>query len=146
MGLTVLVSRTERAVTLVRWFLDPEKHWEFASGPLLWFSASEFREKGYEIVRRHFRQYKAHRIQPDAIEPLHPPAEERRFKKFLDDQRPVRIGEDPPGMLRLIPMEFRRNSLASLKSLPGDAERKAPLDAPAEAFWKAFDEVLAATE
>ena len=43
-------------------------------------------------------------------------------------------------------MEFQKNTLSWLRGLPEETRRKVPLDASLDVFWKAFDEVLAATE
>jgi hypothetical protein len=146
MGLTILVSRTDQAVTVVQWFLDRSQFLDFACGPLLQFSGEVFRKIGYDLVHSHFKEYQVRDVSPAHLVPLYPPGEERRFQRFLKGQRPIRIGEDPPGRLRLIPMEFRGPNLGGLVSLPLETERSVPLAVPEEKFWRAFDEALGATE
>lgn len=146
MGLTILVSRTEQDVMVVQWFLDRKQFLDFACGPLLRLSGEEFRRIGHDLVRNHFKDYQFRDVSQANPHPLYSPAEEKRFQRFLRDQRPIRIGEDPPGFLRLIPMEFRKYNLSSLMSLPQETERLVSLAAPEEEFWKAFDDVLDATE
>ena len=100
MGLTMLISRKEPVVTIIQWFTDPALRLDLACGPLLRLSLDQFRLTGYGIVRRHFVEYKTRRVSTEDVEPLYPPKDERRFRRFLADQRPIEIGEPPPAFLQ----------------------------------------------
>jgi hypothetical protein len=91
----------------VQWFLDRKQFLDLACGPLLRLSREEFRRIGHDLVRKHFKDYQGRDVSQARLTPLYPAAEEKRFDRLLKDQHPIRIGEDPPGFLRLISMEFR---------------------------------------
>ncbi len=143
MGLTAFIDRARRNVALLEWFLNSRETLECARGPLIIFGESEFRQKGIQFVREHFEAYKTIRVGPGETAPVLASKEDKRF---LKNQRAIRIAEYPPGTLILTPLEFRTFSLNGLVSLPEVSERSVALDGEAAKFWRAFDEALAATE
>jgi hypothetical protein len=143
MGLTVFIDRREPTVNVLQWFLNSRRTLECARGPLVAFGAEQFRESGLQFIREHFEAFKKIRINTGETEPV---LASREDKRFLRNQRAIRIAEYPPGTLILTPLEFRNFSLNGLVSLPVESERSVALAATNAQFWNAFDEVLAATE
>jgi hypothetical protein len=143
MGLTVFIDRTRATVSVLQWFLNLRETLECARGPLVAFDAKEFRESGLRFIRQHFEAYKKTRIGPGDTAPVLVSKEDKRF---LKNQRAIRIAEYPLGQLILTPLEFRKFSLNGLAPLPVELERSVALDAKPSEFWNVFDEVLAATE
>jgi hypothetical protein len=143
MGLTVFIDRKRPTVTVLEWFRDERAILQFARAPLVVFETTEFRQTGLQFIRKHFEAYATIRIGPGEMTPVLP---SRSDNRFLRNQRVIRIEEYPPGTLVLMPYEFRKFSLNGLVPLPVETERRVPLAAESSVFWKAFDEVLAATE
>src|SRR5206468_6825804 len=114
MGLTVFIDRTKPTVSLLQWFLNSRGTLECARGPLVTFGSKEFRESGLEFIREHFEAYKKTRINAGETAPV---LASREDKRFLRNQRAIRMAEYPPGTLILTPLEFRNFSLNGLVSL-----------------------------
>jgi len=145
MGLTVFVDKIRPVVRVLQWFLTPTETVEFACGPLITFEAEEFRREGVTFVRQHFKQYKTRRLRREEIVPVFVTRSERNL---LENQRAVRVQivDDPPDTLVFTPLEIRKRSLNGLFPLPAETERNLTPHAKPAAFWKAFNEALAATD
>ncbi len=145
MGLTIFVDKIRPVVTVLQWYLTPTETVEFACGPLITFEAEDFRREGVAFVRQHFKQYKTTRLRTEQIVPVFVTRKERNL---LENQRAVRVQMvgDPPDTLVFTPLEIRKRSLNGLFPLPPETERNLTLQAEPAAFWKAFNEALAATE
>ena len=141
MSLTILVHPERPEVAIVRWFLDPKVSISYATGPLIQMPLGEFREAGWDWVRRHFREYAKLRLPEEKATPVFAPGEE---KKYLKGRHAVRIRIEDSGVeLTLIPQTFSKYALAGLESSAKETRRSIPINSPPETFWKYFDDVLA---
>lgn len=140
MSLTILVHE-ELPVTIVRWFLDSKGLVLYASGPVVQIPLNEFRATGYDLVRRHFEEYLKVRLPEKNVVPVFQSGE---AEKLMRGRRALEIGRYPDGTLIFLPKVIRKYDLAELGPVGKEARRIIPENSPPDAFWKAFDEALAA--
>jgi hypothetical protein len=92
------MKRTEPTVSVLQWFLNSRETLECARGPLVTFGAEEFRESRLQFIREHFEAYKKTRVNTGETAPI---LASREDKRFLRNQRAIRIAEYPPGTVIL---------------------------------------------
>lgn len=105
-------------------------------------SLEEFRSKGAQFVRDHFKAYEKIRVaEKDAI----PVLTKEQGRKVLKGRNPVGIGVDyfnEGKGLRLTALRFRNYSLSGLVDIGKEYHRCLPEKWTAADFWVAFNAVL----
>ena len=128
-------------IAIVRWFLDSKGLVLFATGPVVQMTQQEFREAGFDWVRRHFHEYSKTRLPRDKFIKVFEPGE---AKKYMGGRRVLQVHVDPDNNLILSPMIVGKYDLGDLKRVKPLAEQTIPISSSSGVFWTTFDKALAA--
>ena|SRR3989442_1697844 len=141
MSVTILVDKKLPTVGIVEWLKDPRFSISYPSKALLLMPLDEFRNRGVELVRAHFKEYQRVTLEE---KDAHPVFEGIDCKKYLRKQLPLNISRNyATGEIIISPLRFRTYSLGGLQSLDKELQRKLNAEFSPQEFWEAFDAALA---
>ena len=140
MSLLVLIDKEAGCIGIVQRFRDLTYGIDFPRGPLLEMTLVEFRERGFDLVMAHFKEYETIQVTADTAKPVFERADERAY---LKRQTPVMISKNlRSGEFEVSPSCFGKYTLGGLVSHRKEFCSVLKAGFSRDEFWAAFDRAL----